>query len=117
MMEEIEFRSNFMKYVIFDCDNTAGLPGKPMDDALALLYLLGRPQKAEILALPVPLPTAQRRRFTAPPPHCSGKPEEGISRCCGVRTGEKIPGPKLPGLSWIPSTAARGRSVWWPLDL
>ena len=38
-----------MKYVIFDCDSTAGLPGKPMDDALALLYLLGRPQEAEIL--------------------------------------------------------------------
>ena len=40
-----------MKYVIFDCDSTAGLPGKPMDDALALLYLLGRPQEAEILGI------------------------------------------------------------------
>lgn len=40
-----------MKYVIFDCDSTAGLPGKPMDDALALLYLLGRPQEAEILGV------------------------------------------------------------------
>ena len=28
-----------MKYVIFDCDSTVGLPGKPMDDALTLLYL------------------------------------------------------------------------------
>ena len=28
-----------MKYVIFDCDSTVGLPGKPMDDVLALLYL------------------------------------------------------------------------------
>ena len=40
-----------MKYVIFDCDSTAGLPGKPMDDALALLYLLGRPQETEILGI------------------------------------------------------------------
>lgn len=40
-----------MKYVIFDCDSTVGLPGKPMDDALALLYLLGRPQEAEILGI------------------------------------------------------------------
>ena len=40
-----------MKYVIFDCDSTAGLPGKPMDDALALLYLLGRPQEAKILGI------------------------------------------------------------------
>ena len=22
-----------MKYIIFDCDSTVGLPGKPMDDA------------------------------------------------------------------------------------
>ena len=40
-----------MKHVIFDCDSTAGLPGKPMDDALALLYLLGRPQESEILGI------------------------------------------------------------------
>ena len=40
-----------MKYVIFDCDSTAGLPGKPMDDALALLYLLGRPREATVLGI------------------------------------------------------------------
>lgn len=40
-----------MKYIIFDCDSTVGLPGKPMDDALALLYLLGRPQEAEVLGI------------------------------------------------------------------
>lgn len=40
-----------MKYVIFDCDSTVGLPGKPMDDALALLYLLGRPQEAQVLGI------------------------------------------------------------------
>jgi len=40
-----------MKYVIFDCDSTVGLPGKPMDDALALLYLLGRPREAGILGI------------------------------------------------------------------
>ena len=40
-----------MKYIIFDCDSTVGLPGKPMDDALALLYLLGRPAEAEILGI------------------------------------------------------------------
>ena len=51
MMIKNEFRRNFMNYVIFDCDSTAGLPGKPMDDALALLYLLGRPNEAEILGI------------------------------------------------------------------
>ena len=40
-----------MKKVIFDCDSTVGLAGKPMDDALALLYLLGRPEEAEILGI------------------------------------------------------------------
>ena len=40
-----------MKYIIFDCDSTVGLPGKPMDDALALLYLLGRPAEATILGI------------------------------------------------------------------
>ncbi len=29
--------------IIFDCDNTLGLPFKEVDDGLALLYLLGRP--------------------------------------------------------------------------
>jgi len=31
-----------MKKIIFDCDNTLGLPFKEIDDGLALLYLLGR---------------------------------------------------------------------------
>ncbi len=29
--------------IIFDCDNTMGLPRKEIDDGLTLLYLLGRP--------------------------------------------------------------------------
>ena len=40
-----------MKYIIFDCDSTVGLPGKPMDDALALLYLLGRSGEAKVLGI------------------------------------------------------------------
>ena len=40
-----------MKHIIFDCDSTVGLPGKPMDDALALLYLLGRPTEAKVLGI------------------------------------------------------------------
>lgn len=40
-----------MKHVIFDCDSTIGLPGKPMDDALALLYLLGRPEEVQVLGI------------------------------------------------------------------
>lgn len=32
-----------MNKVIFDCDNTMGLPFKEIDDGLTLLYLLGRP--------------------------------------------------------------------------
>lgn len=40
-----------MKHIIFDCDSTIGIPGKPMDDALALLYLLGRPDEAAVLGI------------------------------------------------------------------
>ena len=40
-----------MKHVIFDCDSTVGIPGKPMDDVLALLYLLGNPDQCEILGI------------------------------------------------------------------
>ena len=40
-----------MKHIIFDCDSTVGIPQKPMDDVLALLYLLGRPREAEILGI------------------------------------------------------------------
>lgn len=32
-----------MKQIIYDCDNTMGLPFKEIDDGLTLLYLLGRP--------------------------------------------------------------------------
>lgn len=40
-----------MKKIIFDCDNTMGISGRPMDDALALLYLLGRSDEAEVLGI------------------------------------------------------------------
>ena len=40
-----------MKNIIFDCDSTVGLKGKPMDDVLALLYLLGNPDMARVLGI------------------------------------------------------------------
>lgn len=40
-----------MKKILFDCDNTAGIDGRPMDDALALIYLLGNRNKAELLGV------------------------------------------------------------------
>lgn len=40
-----------MKKIIFDTDNTIGIEGRPMDDALALLYLLGLPEECEILGV------------------------------------------------------------------
>ena len=39
-----------MKKIIFDCDNTFGVPDCDVDDGLALLYLLGDPQ-AEVLGI------------------------------------------------------------------
>jgi len=40
-----------IKHVICDCDNTASMPGRPMDDALALLYLLGNPDDIDLLGI------------------------------------------------------------------
>ena len=51
MMKANKKRKLLMKHIIFDCDSTVGLPGKPMDDALALLYLLGRPGEADVLGI------------------------------------------------------------------
>ena len=40
-----------IKKVICDCDNTASFPGRPMDDALAILYLLGCSEDIELLGI------------------------------------------------------------------
>lgn len=40
-----------MKKLIIDTDNTMGIEGRPMDDALAILYLLGCPEDVEILGI------------------------------------------------------------------
>lgn len=37
------------KKVIFDCDNTMGIEGYPMDDALAFLYVLGNRELVDLL--------------------------------------------------------------------
>ena len=37
--------------VICDCDNTGSFPGRPMDDALAILYLLGNPEDFDLLGI------------------------------------------------------------------
>ena len=39
-----------MKKIIVDCDNTMGVPGCDVDDGLAIIYLLGRPD-IEILGI------------------------------------------------------------------
>ena len=40
-----------MKKIFIDCDNSMGLEGKPMDDALAILYLMGCSDEAEIVGI------------------------------------------------------------------
>lgn len=40
-----------MEKVIFDCDNTMGIRDYPMDDAMALFYLLGNRDKVDILGI------------------------------------------------------------------
>ena len=43
--------TSFPKKIFIDCDNSMGLEGKPMDDALAILYLMGCPEEAEIVGI------------------------------------------------------------------
>lgn len=40
-----------VKKVICDCDNTMGFPGRPMDDALAILYLIGSLGDIDLLGI------------------------------------------------------------------
>lgn len=42
---------NRIKKVICDCDNTASFPGRPMDDVLAILYLLGSSDDIDVLGI------------------------------------------------------------------
>jgi len=39
------------KKIFIDCDNSMGISGKPMDDALAILYLMGCPDEAVIAGI------------------------------------------------------------------
>ncbi|MFR1167120.1 MAG: hypothetical protein ACLSDQ_05635 [Adlercreutzia equolifaciens] len=39
-----------MKNIILDFDNTMGVRGCDVDDGLALLYLLGNPERCRVLA-------------------------------------------------------------------
>ena len=49
MQKRVRQNENKRK-IIFDCDNTMGIPGCDMDDGLCLLYLLGR-EDIELLAV------------------------------------------------------------------
>lgn len=40
-----------IKKVICDCDNTMSFPGRPMDDALAILYLIGSSDDIDLLGI------------------------------------------------------------------
>ena len=80
-----------MKKILFDCDSTVGLPGKPMDDALALLYLLGRPEECQVLGI-----TCTFGNGTADEVFAS--------------TPERIPDPMPPGFWYRPSVPTPARS-------
>lgn len=40
-----------MKHILLDCDNTMGIEGRPMDDGLALLYLAGSSEIADVVGI------------------------------------------------------------------
>ena len=50
-MAAYERSGHMKKRVVVVCDNTMGIPGGEIDDGLAILYLLGRPDDVEIEAI------------------------------------------------------------------
>jgi hypothetical protein len=83
-----------MEKVIFDCDNTMGLPTKEIDDGLTLYYLLGR--------LEIDLQDYKEMIF----PFCA----EQVS---GIKRQRRQP---IIWLRWLPNTRKRS-PCWLPVLL
>lgn len=93
-----------MKKIIFDTDNTIGIEGRPMDDALALVYLLGLPHEAEVLGI-----TCNYGNGTVNEVYkCCRKQldEIGCSDMLVLRGCEMDEDPRTEAARWIANTAA-----------
>ena len=105
-----------MKQIIFDCDSTAGIPGYPMDDALALFYLLGRPQEAEVLAVTCTFGNGTTEQvYRASRDLLSEAGWERLPVICGASQGEE---PVMRhGLLWRRPEKSRESFLLWALAL
>lgn len=93
-----------MKKIIFDTDNTIGIEGRPMDDALALLYLLGLPEECEILGV-----TCNYGNGTVNEVYkcCRRQLDElGCSDTLVLRGCDMNENPRTEAARWIAATAA-----------
>ena len=99
-----------MKRVICDCDNTMIFPGRPMDDALALLYLIGCSDEIELLGI-----TANYGNGTSDEAYYSNQTmlsEIGREDIPALRGFEKGEDPCCESAQFIADMAAR-----WPGEL
>ena len=103
-----------MQKIIFDCDNTVGIEGYPMDDVLAFLYLLGNRGRAQVLAFCCTFGngTAQQvyesSRLLLEETGLSGE----IPLYPGAGQGEN-PVEKAPAKLWSLRTAIPARLAFW----
>lgn len=93
-----------MKKIIFDTDNTTGIEGRPMDDSLALMYLLGLPEEAEVLGVTCNFGNGTVNEVY----NCTRKllDELGRSDMLVLRGAEANDDPRTEAARWIAETAA-----------
>ena len=97
-----------MQKIIFDCDNTVGIEGYPMDDALAFLYLLGNRGRAQVLAF-----CCTFGNGTAQQVYESSRQLPAKSRSTPAPGRGRTPAAKAPAKLWSLRTAIPVRLAFW----
>ena len=89
--------------LILDCDNTMGVPGRDVDDGLALLYLLGSPQ-VELLAVTCSFGNSTQEVVYRNTLDLLARWGRETSRCSG---GRRPCPPGLPAAEFLAETARK----------
>ena len=103
-----------MQKIIFDCDNTVGIEGYPMDDALAFLYLLGNRGRAQVLAFCCTFGNGTAQQVYESSGNCWRRPDSAAkSRSIPAPGRGRTPVEKAPAKLWSLRTAIPARLAFW----